>query len=99
MRAMAAPLEDAAPDRPAALPLDRFDLAKGPVRIIGPLYHEHRDRDGGQASLDVPGEKPRIEPGPVPSPKGAIDVPAMVPFELRPQVGVEAVSYTHLRAH
>jgi len=27
MRAVAALLEDAAPDRPAALPLDRFDLA------------------------------------------------------------------------
>ena len=89
MRGVAAPLEDAAPDRPAALPLDRFDLAKGPVRIVGPLDHEHGDRDGGQAILDVPGEKPRVEPGTAPSPEGAIDVPAMVPFELRPQVAVE----------
>src|SRR5512143_245208 len=89
MRAVAAPIEDEAPDRSAALALDRLDLAEGPVRIVDPLRHEHRDRDGGKESLDVPGEKPRIEPGPVPSPEGAIDVPTVVPFEFRPQVGAE----------
>ena len=34
-----------------------------------------------QAVLDVPGTKPGIEPGPVPAPKGAVDVPAVVPFK------------------
>src|SRR5512143_1873094 len=89
MRGVAAPIEDAAPDRPAALPLDRFDLAKGSVRIVDPLRNEHRNRYGGKTALDVPGEKSRIEPGPVPTPEGAIDVPAVVPLELRPQVGPE----------
>src|SRR5512140_3624316 len=89
MRGMTAPLEDAAPDRAAAATLDRFDLAQGPVRIVGPLDDEHGDGDRGQAILDVPGEETGIEPRPVPSPKGAIDVPAVVPLELRPQVGVE----------
>src|SRR5512140_1186522 len=89
MRAVAAPLEDAAPDRPAALPLDRFDLAKGSVWIVDPLYDERRNCDGGQATLDVPGQKTRIEPCPVPSPAGAIDVRSMIPRELRPQVRVQ----------
>src|SRR5579859_6195348 len=73
-------------DRTITLLLSNFDLANGPILVVGALYDRHRYADIGEVFRDVPLAKRRIEPSAIPTIEGVVDI-AMPARQFGPEIG------------
>ena len=75
---MPALIKDAGGDRPGCACSNGVDLGERAVLILAPLNEQRRHLDAGQEFFKVPRPEAGVDPGSVPTQKGAIDIDPMV---------------------